>query len=163
MADKTQLSIEEIIEGLRKYLTGKQVYDTTVAEVLSYISGYVQAISHMYTSELRKRSSPQSIVQPIESRLEEEQQLKYIGNHIVIVGNRLVQLPKKGEAILSCLWEKPNEVCTYQELRDRIWNGVASFESIVQTVYRLRRKVELDPENPQFILTVRNKGYMIKI
>ncbi len=52
-------------------------------------------------------------------------------------------------------------VITRQELMEQVWGySASSFDNTVTTqMSRLRSKIEIDPENPQLILTLRGVGY----
>ena len=64
--------------------------------------------------------------------------------------------------LLRVLAEHPNQVLTRDQLltltRNRDWEPFD--RSIDIRIARVRRKVEVDPENPQVIRTVRGAGYM---
>ena len=64
--------------------------------------------------------------------------------------------------ILRCLLEHPGELVTRDELRARLWpNGtIVDFEHGLNTaVKRLREALGDDAEHPQFVETVRRRGY----
>jgi two-component system, OmpR family, response regulator VicR len=64
--------------------------------------------------------------------------------------------------LLSCLATNSGRVLAWQALLKQAWD-VESWEGgkeMVKTaVYRLRQKIEPDPDNPRYILTVRSAGY----
>ncbi|MBX9589267.1 MAG: response regulator [Hyphomonadaceae bacterium] len=64
--------------------------------------------------------------------------------------------------LLIALAEHPQVVLTREQLLDlsRGRSAVAFDRSIDMQVTRLRRRIEADPEEPELIKTVRNKGYM---
>jgi two-component system OmpR family response regulator len=63
--------------------------------------------------------------------------------------------------LLAAFAEHPGRVLTREQLLDlaRGRDATAFDRSIDVQVSRLRRKIEADPANPQFILTVRGNGY----
>src|SRR5271156_3547813 len=67
-------------------------------------------------------------------------------------------------SLLHVLMENRGRVVTRQTLLDKVWGY--DFEGEHQTisvhVRWLREKIELDPNNPQHIVTVRSRGYMFK-
>jgi two-component system OmpR family response regulator len=64
--------------------------------------------------------------------------------------------------LLVALAEHPQVVLTREQLLDlaRGRSAIAFDRSIDMQVTRLRRRMEVDPEAPELIKTVRNKGYM---
>ncbi|MFM9848061.1 MAG: response regulator [Hyphomicrobiaceae bacterium] len=64
--------------------------------------------------------------------------------------------------LLVALAEHPQVVLTRDQLLDlaRGRSAAAFDRSIDMQVTRLRRRIEVDPEEPELIKTVRNKGYM---
>jgi two-component system OmpR family response regulator len=64
--------------------------------------------------------------------------------------------------LLVALAEHPQVVLTREQLLDltRGRSPIAFDRSIDMQVTRLRRRIETNPEEPQFIKTVRNKGYV---
>ncbi|MBA2523284.1 MAG: response regulator transcription factor [Solirubrobacterales bacterium] len=63
--------------------------------------------------------------------------------------------------LLVCLARKPRQVFTREVLLEQVWGyrHAADTRLVNVHVQRLRSKVEIDPENPQIVLTVRGVGY----
>jgi two-component system response regulator MtrA len=63
--------------------------------------------------------------------------------------------------LLVCLARKPWQVFTREVLLEQVWGyrHAADTRLVNVHVQRLRSKVELDPENPQIVMTVRGVGY----
>jgi DNA-binding response OmpR family regulator len=80
------------------------------------------------------------------------------------VRSRNVALAPKEFSLLHVLMENRGRVVTRQTLLDKVWGY--DFEGEHQTisvhVRWLREKIELDPNKPRHILTVRSRGYMFK-
>ena len=80
------------------------------------------------------------------------------------VRGRTVSLAPKEFSLLHVLMENRGRVVTRQTLLDKVWGY--DFEGEHQTisvhVRWLREKIEIDPNNPQHIITVRSRGYMFK-
>ena len=80
------------------------------------------------------------------------------------VRGRPVSLAPKEFSLLQVLMENRGRFVTRQTLLDKVWGY--DFEGEHQTisvhVRWLREKIELDPNNPQHIVTVRSRGYMFK-
>ncbi len=82
----------------------------------------------------------------------------------LVVRGRHVALAPKEFNLLHVLMENRGRVVTRQTLLDKVWGY--DFEGEHQTisvhVRWLREKIELDPNNPSHIITVRSRGYMFK-
>jgi len=80
------------------------------------------------------------------------------------VRTRSVSLAPKEFSLLHVLMENRGRVVTRQTLLDKVWGY--DFEGEHQTisvhVRWLREKIEIDPNNPAHIITVRSRGYMFK-
>ena len=61
--------------------------------------------------------------------------------------------------------ENPNRVFSKEYLFESVW-GLEAFgdsDTVVVHVRRLREKIELDPQNPQYVETVWGSGYRFRI
>ncbi len=80
------------------------------------------------------------------------------------VRGREVALAPKEFSLLQVLMENRGHVVTRQALLDKVWGY--DFEGEHQTisvhVRWLREKIEIDPNNPRHIITIRSRGYMFK-
>jgi DNA-binding response OmpR family regulator len=79
----------------------------------------------------------------------------------VQLNNQSVTLTAKEFDLLCFFAQHPGRVYTRSQLLDAVWNTtLASYEHNVNThINRLRAKIEADPAQPTFILTVRGVGY----
>jgi len=82
----------------------------------------------------------------------------------LVVRGKTVSLAPKEFSLLHVLMENRGRVVTRQTLLDKVWGY--DFEGEHQTISVhirwLREKIEVDPNNPQHIITVRSRGYMFK-
>ncbi len=65
-------------------------------------------------------------------------------------------------ALLVAFAARPNEILSRETLAAALEMDDVSERAIDVQVTRLRRKVEPDPREPRFLLTVRGKGYVLK-
>ena len=81
----------------------------------------------------------------------------------VQVGNRQPQRLTKLECkLLETLMINRGQVLTIDMLIDDVWGPVGGDRSMLkQLVYRLRRKIEIDPSRPVYIATVQGIGYTL--
>lgn len=84
-----------------------------------------------------------------------------IDKHRVTLAGQPVSLTAKEFALLGLLARHPGRGFTRGELLDRVWGPeFDGFDHTVNThINRLRGKIEADPGNPRFILTVWGIGY----
>ncbi len=83
---------------------------------------------------------------------------------IVRVNRRVTDLSPKEFALLTYLYQRRGQVCTKDEIGSAVWpeyhEGVYDYQ-IENLVRRLRSRIELDPANPQLLLTARGRGYKL--
>ncbi len=79
----------------------------------------------------------------------------------VWVGEKRVDLTAAEFEVLRSLATHPGWVYSRQQIMEQLWDG--EFYGEVRTadvhVRNIRRKIETDPKNPRYILTVRGMGY----
>ncbi len=82
----------------------------------------------------------------------------------VTVRGRAVELSRKEFDLLALLVSEAGHVVTRRQCMDRIWRDRKRGDSrtLDTHVKRLRKKVELEPADPQHIVTVRGIGYRFK-
>ena len=86
-----------------------------------------------------------------------------VERHQVSVGGREMSLPLKEFDLLEYLMRNAGRVLTRAQLIDRVWGAdyVGDTKTLDVHVKRLRAKVEPDPANPRYLLTVRGLGYKL--
>ncbi|HEX6210217.1 MAG TPA: response regulator transcription factor [Methylomirabilota bacterium] len=80
---------------------------------------------------------------------------------IARIGDRDVELTGQELTLLHLLASHPGIVYPREMLLARVWKGEThvTVRSVDTLVRRLRRKIEADPANPRFVLTVWGAGY----
>lgn len=81
--------------------------------------------------------------------------------HEVSVRGDLIDLPPKEFALLELLVRNAGRVMTRDLIIDRIWGAdyVGDTKTLDVHIKRIRGRIELDPRNPELIVTVRGVGY----
>jgi DNA-binding response OmpR family regulator len=80
--------------------------------------------------------------------------------HEVSVRGERVSLTPTEFRILAYFVQNPDQVLSQQQLWDRIWGwSQGSLESIKWHIAYLRKKIEIEPDKPRLIVTVRGMGY----
>ncbi len=84
-----------------------------------------------------------------------------VERHTVAVNGATVALPLKEFDLLELLLRNAGRVLTRGQLIDRIWGSdyVGDTKTLDVHIKRLRSKIEPDPANPKYLLTVRGLGY----
>lgn len=80
---------------------------------------------------------------------------------------RTVELTEGEMAVLIPLLQQPDHVHTCRQLANAAWDyavdELAAQSLIRPHISRLRQKLELDPNHPQYLRTVRGKGYLLAL
>jgi two-component system, OmpR family, alkaline phosphatase synthesis response regulator PhoP len=81
--------------------------------------------------------------------------------HRVLVDGQAAQLSNTEFRLLTYLFQHANQVLTYQNILDKVWGWEYqdSIDYVHVYVSHLRRKLEVDPRNPKYLLTERGVGY----
>ncbi|CAB4696685.1 MAG: response regulator [Actinobacteria bacterium] len=81
--------------------------------------------------------------------------------HSIIRNGEVIALTRLEFDLLVALAKEPGRVFTREALLSEVWGYRPATDTRLVNVHiqRLRSKVELDPENPTIILTVRGVGY----
>jgi two-component system response regulator RegX3 len=84
-----------------------------------------------------------------------------VERHVVTVDGSSAPMPLKEFDLLELLLRNAGRVLTRMQLIDRVWGSdyVGDTKTLDVHVKRLRAKVEPDPANPRFLVTVRGLGY----
>jgi two-component system KDP operon response regulator KdpE len=82
--------------------------------------------------------------------------------HVKVKG-RTVSLSPKEYELLKLLASEPGRVFSHQEIIAEVWQNKPFITSsdVTKYIYLLREKLEDDPANPRYILTVRGFGYKL--
>ena len=84
-----------------------------------------------------------------------------VERHVVTVHGEPVSLPLKEFELLELLLRNAGRVLTRGQLIDRVWGAdyVGDTKTLDVHVKRLRAKIEPDPGQPRYLVTVRGLGY----
>ena len=79
----------------------------------------------------------------------------------VVVQGRLVKLTRTEYRLLGYLLENAGRVATYEEVLEAVWGKerVDYVDYVRIYVWRLRKKIEKDHRQPQYLLTEHGIGY----
>lgn len=87
-----------------------------------------------------------------------------VERHVVYVNGEQIAMPLKEFELLEMLLRNSGRVLTRMQLIDRVWGSdyVGDTKTLDVHIKRLRAKIEPEPANPRFILTVRGLGYKLE-
>lgn len=83
----------------------------------------------------------------------------------VLLNGTEVKLSPKEFEVVRLLASEPGRVFSNEEILQAVWTGRqwATAQDVKQYIYFVRKKLETDPENPRFIITVRGFGYKLNL
>jgi two-component system response regulator RegX3 len=88
-----------------------------------------------------------------------------VERHVVTVDGAEQRLPLKEFELLEMFLRNPGRVLTRGQLIDRVWGSdyVGDTKTLDVHVKRLRAKLEPDPSEPKYLVTVRGLGYKLDL
>jgi DNA-binding response OmpR family regulator len=103
----------------------------------------------------------------LDPRRDDPQILKFPGleidlvSHFVKVGNKPISLSAKEFDLLTLLAKTPNRVYKIEHLFELIWSldSLGDPRTLIVHISNLRKKIEPNPTEPRYIITVRGVGY----
>lgn len=89
----------------------------------------------------------------------------YTKEYKVEKDGRNLDLSRNEFELLIFLSKNPRQVFSREQLYDRIWgfDSYGDLNTVTVTINRLRQKIEDNPKNPKYILTVWGVGYKFEI
>jgi two-component system response regulator RegX3 len=81
--------------------------------------------------------------------------------HTLTVNGTMTAIPLKEFELLEYLMRNAGRVLTRGQIIDRIWGSdyFGDTKTLDVHIKRIRSRIEVDPANPELILTVRGLGY----
>jgi two-component system KDP operon response regulator KdpE len=81
---------------------------------------------------------------------------------IVKIYDKKIKLSPKEYELLRLLVQHAGKVLSHKFLLAELWDGLTDIQYLRVYVLQLRRKIEADPERPQYILTETGIGYRLR-
>ena len=112
-----------------------------------------------------KRAEVVSVAAPVSSMLRIGELEIHHEQRRVLMAGREVELNHGEYAMLYCMASSPGQVFSKAQLYEAAWGEeyLRGTNSVENTIWRLRRKLEEDPKHPGYIKTVVGAGYKIDI
>ncbi len=82
-----------------------------------------------------------------------------------MVGRRRVELTNLELRLLYALMSRPRQTVSSEELIQLVWGDASAADTTVlkSLIYRLRQKLEPNPNSPVVVQTVAGRGYVFSI
>lgn len=79
----------------------------------------------------------------------------------VCVDNNFIELTAKEFDLLYFLARNKGKIFTKQQLYNHVWKDEYAFDdsNVMSFISKLRRKIEIHPDSPEYIQTIRSVGY----
>lgn len=163
----------QIIKGIREKLEVPLVVVSAKSEDIDKIRGLGWGADDYLT----KPFSPAELVARINSHIKRYERLTskktandtilqkdleiYTSSHRVYCSGKEVHLTAKEYDLLLFLASNPNMVFTKEQLFDRIWGEdyYGEIATVAVHIQKIRKKIEKDPAQPQYIETLWGSGY----
>lgn len=140
-------------EAVTAFCVGADEYTVKSREILP-IAMQIKALVRRYVeySELKTKSK---------NTLDFKQLIIDAEQRTVYKDNLELQLTKTEFDLLYLLAVNKGQTLSRETIFSKLWNDeyIPDDRSINSHIQRLRRKIEDNPENPRYILTIRNVGY----
>lgn len=110
------------------------------------------------------------VVTPIPSRLEESRSRYEFGRFVLdefsgmlLVQGQEVPCPAQAYQLLLFLCKHPGIVFSKAQLYEEVWgmDGLGDDNTVMVHIRKIRERIEKDPGNPEYLLTVRGLGYKL--
>ena len=88
-----------------------------------------------------------------------------LASHKVMIAGRAVHLTPSEFKILALLADQPGRVFSRWQIMEHLWETsyVGTARAADAHIWNLRRKIEVDPEQPLRIVTIREAGYKLEV
>jgi DNA-binding winged helix-turn-helix (wHTH) protein/Tol biopolymer transport system component len=80
----------------------------------------------------------------------------------IIKDGQTISVEPKVMEVFECLWTAQNQVVSQQKIFEKIWpNSIFNPSSVQRSIAILRKTIEQDTKNPEFIITHPKRGYSL--
>ena len=86
--------------------------------------------------------------------------------NVFVEGNLITSLTNLEYRLMSFFVSRPGEICERFVIVSHVWGdeGISTVtdQRIEKLVSRLRSKIEADPKNPRYLVTIRGRGFKFR-
>ena len=83
-------------------------------------------------------------------------------NFSVLKDNKNIDLTQKELELLIYFLDNKNRLLTREEISTNVWGNLNDLRTVDVTIKRLREKIEDNPKKPNYIVTKRGLGYILR-
>jgi two-component system, OmpR family, KDP operon response regulator KdpE len=159
----------EVCKRLRKTSCVPIIFLTALGSEKDIVTGLISGADDYLTKPFRKDELEARVAAILRrARMPHEQpEILRFGNGALIINRKEQTVFVHGQEtqlspieynLLLLLADQAGRIVHTQSLTAAIW-GSKDSKSLKWYIWRLRQKIESDPQNPRFILTERGKGY----
>ena len=165
----------EVCRRIREFSQVPVIMVTARGEVLDKVRGlklgaddYItkpfsadELLARVETVLRRGQGSPS----PLPARLIIGEVVLDLANRKVTRGGREIELSPTEYRLLHCLASNAGRTMTPREIQEKVWGQEYQehYEGLRTYIYRLRQKIEPDPEHPIYLVTRHGFGYMLSL
>ncbi len=160
-------------EALIQLAQGQPFSDEIILNHLAYHFGLIEHSNngfHIFSAAFRDwlRQQVSSSPQPSNHTKQHAKQppptLHYFPaqKQLSIGDGEPIQLTRVENRLLAFLIDHVNQVCSQKTILENVWGGNRNKSVVEKTINRLRSKIEQDPSQPQYLLSVWGQGYVLK-
>jgi DNA-binding response OmpR family regulator len=134
--------------------------DTFADEYLAYSISDAELVARL--RRIVRRSRGAAPPEPIASTAVDERLTLQLARREAVVGGRTVKLTPIEARLLGSLARRPNRPVPTAALLGEAWpDGDGDQTQLWVHIRSLRRKLEVDADNPRYLVTLRGQGYML--
>ncbi|HEX9371520.1 MAG TPA: response regulator transcription factor [Roseiflexaceae bacterium] len=169
-------SLETALQGMHLGVFDYMLKTSSPQEVLARVTAALEQLYeqrrknqlfqtlHSVLDALEGEHEPEQRQAPVESQIEVGDLRLSTWNQAAYLDGRKLNLTPTEFRILVCLAQHAGQVLTYQQIvqfaQGYESDALEASELIKPHIHHLRQKIEPDPANPRYILTVRGAGYL---
>jgi two-component system KDP operon response regulator KdpE len=165
-----EVAAHELCRGIRPQsklgviVCGGQLGSTAIDSLNAGADDFIPAPFVLAELLARVRAILRRVARPIEKNQQiilQDRAIDLRSHRIKGPGDREIRLTPKEFQVLQHLVSNANRLLTHQALTQSVWQRDAGgeIEYVRIVIKQLRRKLEPDPDNPQYIRTERAAGY----
>ena len=107
----------------------------------------------------RPGTAPRSDATKVEGLLDFGRLVVDVRAHEVRIAGRPIAIPAREFALLQLLAEHPRQIFSHDRLFELGWGAFGDRSTVKTHIWRLRERIEEDPSQPRYIVTVWGVGY----